>query len=209
MHIEKKEIKLELHPKLVFMQQLSDRYFDRMMIDYGMTNRKEFIAGHEFYIQYSNDYLKCNIWTDCDSYSIQFVDLYFISNSKDERIDLWNFKESIDIKKLYELSSKESAPLTTTFVEEYLKKEGEYEELHKPLDDYYTRIGAERFEMNFKLHTDLFRKHPELFRQDFENREKIKSNRKSKITVRVNGKKDLQLSDNLTFKEKIKRLLGI
>ncbi len=209
MNIDKKDIKLELHPKLVFMQHLCDKYFDSIMIDYGMTNRMEFFAGHEFNIQYSNDYLKCNIWTDCDSYSIQYVDLYFNDNSKNESIELLGFKEYIDIKKLYKDSSKESSPLTTEFVEKYLKKEGKYEEIHKPLDDYYKRIGAERFELNFKLHAELFKQHPELFRHNFKNREKSNSHETPKITVIVNGQKDLQLSDNLTFREKIKKFLGI
>ena len=51
MNIEKKEIKIELHPKLVFMQQLSDIYFDNMMIFIKNPRRD---SSRDFHLQRSN-----------------------------------------------------------------------------------------------------------------------------------------------------------
>ena len=209
MTLEKVDIKPELHPKLVFMQHLSDKYFDNLMSEYGLTNRREFFAGHEFNIQYSNDFIKCNTWTDCDNYSIQFIDLYRIDKTKNFRIDFWELSESVEIKNLYKESSDESGPLTKTFVDKYVNKEGEYEELNKPLKDYYDRKGAELFERNFKLHSELFRKHPEFFHKDYTFKQSETTQKKPKITVEINGKKDLNLSTDLTFREKIKKYFGI
>ena len=206
---EKVDIKPEIHPKLAFMQNLSEKYFDIIMFGYGLTNKKEFFTGHEFNIQYSNDFIKCNTWTDCDNYSIQFINLYRIENTKNFRIDLWELSESIEIKNLYIESSNESTPLTKVFVEKYENKEGVYEELNKPLKDYFERKGAELFELNYKLHSELFRQHPEFFKKDFTVKQNKTKCKKPEITVEINGIKDLNLSTNLTFREKLKKYFGI
>jgi hypothetical protein len=209
MTLENVDIKPELYPKLVFIQQLSNKYFDSLMYDYGLTNRKEFFAGHEFIIKYSNDFIECNTRTDCDNYSIQFIDLYRIENSKNIRIDFWNLKEAVQIKKLYAESSKESESLYKIFMEKYFKKEDESEELNKPLNEYYKRTSAHLIEKNYSLHSELFKLNPELFKQNSDYIQHSICNKKIKITVEINGRKDLKLSTNLTFKEKIKKHLGI
>ena len=208
MEVEKIEIKPELYRKLVFIQQLSDIYFDKLMSEYGLTNRREFFAGHEFIIQYSNDFIKCNIWTDCDDYSIQFIDLYRIDQSQNIGIDFWNLKESDSIKNLYTKSSSETEPLSKTFVEKYLKKKDEYEVLNKPLKEYYESKGAKLIEQNFLLHSELFKQHPELFTKEFQVKQ-LDSNKGVKVRVETNENKDLRLSTDLTIKEKIKKYFGI
>jgi len=208
MEVEKIEIKPELYRKLVFIQQLSDIYFDKLMSEYGLTNRREFFAGHEFIIQYSNDFIKCNIWTDCDDYSIQFIDLYRIDQSQNISIDFWNLKESDSIKNLYTKSSSETEPLSKTFLEKYLKKKDEYEVLNKPLKEYYESKGAKLIEQNFLLHSELFKQHPELFTKEFQVKQPD-FNKGGTVVVEINANKDLTLSSDLTIIEKIKKYLGI
>lgn len=207
MTIEKVDIKPELYPKLVFMQLLSDKYFDNVLSSYGLTNRKENFAGHEFHIEYFNEFIKCSIWTDCDNYSIQYIDLYRLDKALNPRIDFWNLNESAAIKNLYTESSEESEPLSKTFVEKYLDKKGEYEELNKPIKEYYERKGAKLFEQNFKLHSELFKQHPELFRHDYEIIEVMNNN--ETVLIKTDDTKDLKSNNDLTFVEKIKEYFGL
>jgi len=191
MTLEKVDIKPDVYPKLVFMQLLSDKYFDNVLNSYGLTKRKEEFAGHEFHIQYFSDFIKCSIWTDCDNYSIQYIDLYRIDNAQKVRIDFRHLTESIAIQNLYSESSKESVSLTKTFVEKYLNKKGEYEELNRPLKEYYERKGAKLFEQNFYLHSELFSKHPELFRIDFEFRQDKVIIENERVAIKKNYTKNL------------------
>lgn len=203
--IESTKINPELYPKLVFLQSLSDKYFNEIMSEYGLTKRKDFFTGHEFNIQYSNDFIKCNTWTDCDNYSIQYINLYRIDHSKNFRINLWDLKESESIKKLYEESSSETIPL----VNEMLKSEHENEELNNMVKEYYKKKGAKLIEENYRLHSELFRKHSEFFEKNFKIKQPKTNNNKVKVTLEINGKKDLNISNNLTFREKIKKYFGI
>jgi hypothetical protein len=204
---DKLEIKPELYPKLVFMQLLSDKYLDNVLFSYGLTNRKEEFAGHEFHIEYFNEYIKCSIWTDCDNYSIQYIDLYRLDKLYNTRIDFWNLNETIAIQNLYAESSKESEPLSKTFVEKYLDKKGEYEELNKPLKEYYERKGAKLFEQNFQLHSDFFKQHPELFRHDYELNDVM--NKNSTVIIKPDNIVDIKSNKDLTFMEKIKEYFGL
>jgi len=202
MTIEKVDIKPELYPKLVFMQLLSDKYLDNVLSSYGLTNRKENFAGHEFHIEYFNEFIKCSIWTDCDNYSIQYIDLYRLDKTQNTSIDFWFLNEAVAIKNLYAESSEESEPLSKAFVEKYLAKKGEYEELNEPLKEYYARKGAKLFELNFQLHSDLFKQHPEIFRHDYKLPEIISNN--DTLTIMSDNIKDLQSHNDLTFIEKLK-----
>ena len=207
MTIEKVDIKPELYPKLVFMQLLSDKYLDNVLFSYGLTNRKEEFAGHEFHIKYYNEYIKCSIWTDCDNYSIQYIDLYRLDKIHNTLIDFWNLNEAVTIKTLYAESSEESEPLSKTFVEKYSNKKGEYEKLNKPLKEYYERKGAKLFEQNFQLHSDLFKQHPELFRRDYEFNEIM--NKNDTAIIKSENINNLKSNNDLTFMEKIKEYFGL
>ena len=57
--------------------------------------------------------------------------------------------------------------MSELFVERYLAKFDDYEELIKPLKDYNETKGAEIIEQNFQLHSQFFRQHLEFFKVEF------------------------------------------
>lgn len=209
MESERIEFKPELYPKLVLLQKLSNYYFDFLISEHGLTNRKEFIAGHEFIIQYSNEFVKCSIWTDCDNYSVQFIDLYRIDGNRNLRIDFSDFGGAKEINDLYLQSSTNTTPLSELCVKRFLVKLNEYEELERPLKEYYETKGAKIIEQNFQLHSEFFKQHPELFKRDYQVEIQKPHNEEQKITVEEKVANAISQTSNLTFKEKLKKYLGI
>jgi hypothetical protein len=141
----------------------------------------------------------------CGVLKLQFIDL---DDNENLRIDFCDFGAAKKISTLYLQSSIDTSGLSKLFVQRSLAKFDDYEQLVKPLKDYYETKGVEIIEQNFQLHSEFFKQHSEFFKVEF-HVEISKPYNQDEITGEEVGTKTISHSDNLIFREKLNKYLGI